>query len=112
MENCGWKNSLTNGWLASTGFANYSNPLTGITVPPVGTEAFLVASFGRNLKNSIRQIISPLISISTSTQLVYFCFYEYFALDRARFTMCTDQFGRECFYSKFDIPKNGHLQVE
>ncbi|EJW71887.1 hypothetical protein WUBG_17207, partial [Wuchereria bancrofti] len=96
--------------MASTGTDGFSNPLTGIMVPPAGTNAFLVASYNSDSKNSIRQIISPTLSISTWTQPVHFCFYEYFAVEGARFTMCTDEFNKECFYSKTGISKDGHLQ--
>ncbi|VDO45301.1 unnamed protein product [Brugia timori] len=52
-----------------------------------------------------------MLSISTWTQPVHFCFYEYFAVEGARFTMCTDEFNKKCFYSKTGIPKDGHLQI-
>uniref|UniRef100_A0A158PQZ8 MAM domain-containing protein n=1 Tax=Brugia pahangi TaxID=6280 RepID=A0A158PQZ8_BRUPA len=106
---CGWQKGIS-GWMASTGTDGFSNPLSGIMVPPVGTNSFLVASYNSNSENSIRQIISPMLSISTWAQPVHFCFYEYFAVEGARFTMCTDEFNKKCFYSKTGIPKDGHLQ--
>ncbi|VIO87891.1 Uncharacterized protein BM_BM5203 [Brugia malayi] len=106
---CGWQKGIS-GWMASTGTDGFSNPLSGIMVPPAGTNAFLVASYNSNSENSIRQIISPMLSISTWTHPVHFCFYEYFAVEGARFTMCTDEFNKKCFYSKTGIPKDGHLQ--
>ncbi|EFO17134.2 hypothetical protein LOAG_11367 [Loa loa] len=108
-RNCDWQNGIA-GWMAATGTDGFSNPLTGIMVPPAGTNAFLIASYNDDSKNPIRQIISPLISISTAPQPIHFCFYEYFALEGARFTMCTDEFNQRCFYSKTDISKDGHLQ--
>uniref|UniRef100_A0A0R3RML1 MAM domain-containing protein n=1 Tax=Elaeophora elaphi TaxID=1147741 RepID=A0A0R3RML1_9BILA len=109
-NDCGWQKDIA-GWMISTGTDGFSNPLTGIMAPPVGINSFLVASYNGDSKNSIRQIISPPISIPTSAQPIYFCFYEYFALEGARFTMCTNEFDKGCFYSKTDIPKDGHLQV-
>ncbi|OZC10603.1 hypothetical protein X798_02352 [Onchocerca flexuosa] len=108
-KNCDWQNSIA-GWTASTGTDGFSNPLTGIMVPPAGTNAFLVASYNRNSRNPIRQIISPMINIPISAQPIYFCFFEYFALEEARFTMCIDAFRKGCFYSKIGISKNGDLQ--
>ncbi|CAG9534801.1 unnamed protein product, partial [Cercopithifilaria johnstoni] len=108
-KDCDWQKGI-DGWTASTGTDGFSNPLTGIMVPPVGINSFLVASYNGDSKNSMRRIISPLISISASEQPIYFCFYEYLALEGARFTMCTDEFNKECFYSKTDISKDGHLQ--
>lgn len=97
--------------MASTATDDFSNPLTAIMVPPVGKNSFLVASYNNDSKNSIRRIISPVISISTSEQPVYFCFHEYFALEGARLTMCIDEFNKGCFYSKTGVSKDSHLQV-
>ncbi|MCP9265394.1 hypothetical protein DINM_020675 [Dirofilaria immitis] len=44
QKECGWKTG-TPGWVASRGIDNLSNPLTSITAPPDGTNAFLVTSF-------------------------------------------------------------------
>ncbi|VBB34242.1 unnamed protein product [Acanthocheilonema viteae] len=46
-KDCGWQKGIA-GWMASTGTGGFSNPLTGIVVPPVGTNSFLVASYNGN----------------------------------------------------------------
>uniref|UniRef100_A0A915PZX9 MAM domain-containing protein n=1 Tax=Setaria digitata TaxID=48799 RepID=A0A915PZX9_9BILA len=110
-EDCDWLNDIF-GWTISTGTDGFSNPLTGIMTRPAGINAYLVASYNDDSNDSIRQIISPLISIPPSVQPTYFCFFEYFALEGARFTMCTDKFFKGCFYSKTDIYKDGrHMQI-
>ncbi|VDK86914.1 unnamed protein product [Litomosoides sigmodontis] len=108
-KSCSWQKDVA-GWMASTGTAGFSNLSTSIITPPVGIDSFLLASYSGNSKNSVRRIISPSISISSSERPIYFCFYEYFALKGAHFTMCTNELNKGCFYSRTDVSSDVHSQ--
>ncbi|VDN02300.1 unnamed protein product [Thelazia callipaeda] len=108
-KDCGWHNGIV-GWSIWTRTDSFSNPLTGIVMPPSGSKGFLVASYDNNFNSSIHHIISPRITVSTREQPLYFCFYEYFSLGGARFAICVDKFGKRCFYSKTDILNDNHVK--
>lgn len=70
----------------------------------------MVASFVDNINHTF-ELISPMIKVPPLLTPIYFCFYEFFAIDGARLAMCTDYARMSCFYSITELSDKQTITV-
>ncbi|MFH4974995.1 hypothetical protein AB6A40_001704 [Gnathostoma spinigerum] len=108
---CMWRSVGDHDWatVSSSSLRHRSNPLTGVSILPPSKKgiSFVVAPFTSG-HISHYDLVSPKINVPTN-ESAYFCFYEYFAMDGARLSLCVNPSLRHCFYSKSDIRDDSGL---